>query len=203
MSQVALDFVIAAGQPVLAGPVQANLVKLRDAINSGLDSTNLAAAILQALHAPGDLKMSAIAAPPTGWLLCDGSAVSRTGSNAPLFAAIGTTYGVGDGTTTFNLPDFRGRMPVGVGTQANVNALNKNDGVAVANRSPQHHHSVNGAEMNVGAIGTVDANDRPGSSAWNGSGRAGGYNFSWGNGGAYSSAADTPPFLTVNFFIKL
>lgn len=46
---------------------------------------------------------------PSGWLLCDGSAVSRT-TYAALFAVIGTNFGSGDGSTTFNLPDFRGRF---------------------------------------------------------------------------------------------
>lgn len=59
---------------------------------------------------------------PAGWLLCNGQAVSRT-TFAALFAAIGTTYGVGNGTTTFNLPDMRGRVPAGKdnmgGTSAN------------------------------------------------------------------------------------
>lgn len=50
---------------------------------------------------------------PTGWLLCHGQAVSRT-TYAALFAAIGTVYGVGDGTTTFNLPDLRGRVIAGL-----------------------------------------------------------------------------------------
>lgn len=49
---------------------------------------------------------------PTGWLLCAGQAVSRT-TYADLFTEIGTTYGVGDGSTTFNLPDYRGRVGVG------------------------------------------------------------------------------------------
>lgn len=49
---------------------------------------------------------------PTGYLYCDGQAVSRT-EFAALFAAIGTTYGVGDNATTFNVPDLRGRMPLG------------------------------------------------------------------------------------------
>jgi microcystin-dependent protein len=49
---------------------------------------------------------------PTNWLLCDGSAVSRS-TYSSLFAAIGTQYGVGDGTTTFNLPDLRGKVGVG------------------------------------------------------------------------------------------
>lgn len=49
---------------------------------------------------------------PAGWLLCDGAAVSRA-TYASLFAAIGTTYGVGDGATTFNLPNLGGRVRVG------------------------------------------------------------------------------------------
>jgi microcystin-dependent protein len=49
---------------------------------------------------------------PTGWLECDGSAVSRT-TYATLFALVGTTYGVGDGSTTFNVPNFGGRNPRG------------------------------------------------------------------------------------------
>lgn len=55
------------------------------------------------------------AAAPSGWLLCDGAAVSRT-TYARLFTVIGTTYGAGNGTTTFNLPDARGRNIIGVGT---------------------------------------------------------------------------------------
>jgi microcystin-dependent protein len=59
---------------------------------------------------------------PSGWLLCDGSAVSRT-TYAALFAVIGTIYGAGNGSTTFNLPDLRGRVVAGVdnmgGTAAN------------------------------------------------------------------------------------
>lgn len=51
--------------------------------------------------------------PPTGWLLCDGSAVSRT-AYARLFSAISTTFGVGDGSTTFNVPDLRGRVIAGI-----------------------------------------------------------------------------------------
>ena len=51
---------------------------------------------------------------PTGWLLCNGDAVSRS-TYADLFAVIGTTFGVGDGSTTFNVPDFRGRVPAGDG----------------------------------------------------------------------------------------
>ena len=62
------------------------------------------------------------ASEPSGWLLCFGQAVSRT-TYAALFAVVGTTYGVGDGSTTFNLPDLRGRVVAGQdnmgGTSAN------------------------------------------------------------------------------------
>lgn len=54
------------------------------------------------------------AAAPTGWLLADGSAVSRT-TYADLFDLIGEAFGAGNGTTTFNLPDLRSRIPVGAG----------------------------------------------------------------------------------------
>lgn len=49
---------------------------------------------------------------PAGWILCDGSAVSRTTYSA-LFAVLSTAYGVGNGTTTFNVPDLKGRVPAG------------------------------------------------------------------------------------------
>ncbi len=60
----------------------------------------------------GDIKESAVAGPQLGWLECDGSAVSRLDFSG-LFAAIGTTYGTGDNSTTFNIPDYRGRFRIG------------------------------------------------------------------------------------------
>ena len=61
---------------------------------------------------PGMLAPYAGKTAPSGWLLCDGSAVSRT-TYADLFAVIGTTYGAGNGSTTFTLPDLRGRVAAG------------------------------------------------------------------------------------------
>jgi len=60
---------------------------------------------------------------PNGWLLCDNSAVSRA-TYAALYAIIGTTYGVGDGSTTFNVPDMRGVFPRGAGTSAKLTNAN-------------------------------------------------------------------------------
>ena len=62
----------------------------------------------------GSIKMWGSVNPPANWALCNGQAVSRT-TYATLFSRIGTTYGAGDGSTTFNLPDFRDRFPVGAG----------------------------------------------------------------------------------------
>lgn len=71
------------------------------------------------LKAPGEVTMYAGSVAPAGSLLCDGTAYSRT-IYAALFAAIGTTFGTGDGSTTFNVPDLRGRMAIGVGTGTKV-----------------------------------------------------------------------------------
>ena len=62
--------------------------------------------------APGDIKPRAADSVPYGWLLCDGQAVDRT-KYAALFAKIGVTYGDGDGVSTFNVPDMRGRAVMG------------------------------------------------------------------------------------------
>jgi microcystin-dependent protein len=75
----------------------------------------------------GSILMFAGSTAPDNWLLCDGTAVSRATYNK-LFQAIGTTWGAGNGTTTFNLPDMRGAAPAGVGisvgyTQAETIAL--------------------------------------------------------------------------------
>lgn len=67
---------------------------------------------LQGFAPIGTLLPYAGASSPTNWLLCDGSSISRT-TYAELFSAIGTTYGSGDGSTTFGIPDLRGRTPVG------------------------------------------------------------------------------------------
>jgi len=61
---------------------------------------------------PGTIAYVGMNSTPTGWLKANGAAISRT-TYASLFSAIGTTYGAGDGSTTFNLPDLRGEFPRG------------------------------------------------------------------------------------------
>jgi microcystin-dependent protein len=76
---------------------------------------------------------------PVGYLWCDGSAVSRT-TYAALFNAIGTSWGAGDGSTTFNLPDCRSRVGVGVGSHAEVASVGLTDGLPLASRRAKHGH---------------------------------------------------------------
>jgi microcystin-dependent protein len=91
-----------ANSPLRAGDLNADFTSLDGRVN----------ALEAAVVAPGSVVayagvVASNAQPPAGWLLCDGSSVSRT-QYAALFAAIGTSAGAGDGSGTFNLPDYRG-----------------------------------------------------------------------------------------------
>lgn len=80
---------------------------------------------------------------PSGYLLCDGSAVSRS-TYAKLFAIIGTTYGSGNGSTTFNVPDLRGRVAVGknAGSFASLGATGGEENHTMTiNEMPAHKHT--------------------------------------------------------------
>jgi microcystin-dependent protein len=100
------------------------------------------------------------AAAPGGWLICDGTAISRT-TYAALFAAISTTFGAGDGSTTFNLPDMRGRHAVGknAATFATLGGTGGAETVVLTNaQMPIHSHS--GVSGGSGTLTT--GNDSPG-----------------------------------------
>lgn len=165
-------------------------------------------------------------AAPSGYLICDGTSLSTTTYSA-LFAAIGYAYGGSGGT--FNLPDMRGRVPVGVGTHSDVNALNKNDGIStVANRRPKHQHTVYDPGHNHTFSGTTSGMGHNlmrdagggGNVAWVGGNNMSGigdhtHTFSGTTStpttgmkvnpeGASSSTSpvDTMPFITINYIIK-
>jgi microcystin-dependent protein len=105
----------------------------------------------------GTIKEFAGATAPSGWLVCDGSAVSRT-TFANLFSVIGTVYGVGDGSTTFNLPDFQGRSPKGVGTSSGGTdvthvAETVTLGLKQNDKMQGHRHEMWGADSATGGTG--------------------------------------------------
>jgi microcystin-dependent protein len=77
------------------------------------DRVSTLEATVGSMFPAGTILASAITTAPDGWAICDGSAVSRS-TYASLYAAIGTTYGVGDNVTTFNLPNLKGRTIFGL-----------------------------------------------------------------------------------------
>ena len=86
---------------------------------------------------------------PSGWFWCDGSAYSRT-TYAALFAAIGTTWGVGDGSTTFNVPDLRGRAPIGVGQGSGL--TNRTLGSKLGEEGHANTLAENGTHTHTGGL---------------------------------------------------
>lgn len=90
---------------------------------------------------------------PAGYLLCDGTAVSRT-VYATLYAVIGDTFGAGDGETTFNLPDLSGRVPLGVSMSHALGSTGGSETVTLIEAElPAHVHEVpqHGHEDTIGA----------------------------------------------------
>jgi len=79
---------------------------------------------------------------PEGYLMCDGSAVSRS-TYATLFGVIGTTFGAGDGSTTFNLPDLSGRVPLGMSSTHLLGSTGGSETVTLTEQElPAHVHEV-------------------------------------------------------------
>ena len=157
---------------------------------------------------------------PAGWLFCDGSAVSRV-QYPELFSALSTTFGSGDGSATFNIPDLRGRMPFGKGTHSDVATLGNNEGASLANRRPKHQHTVYFSDPNhnhglrVNGNTTMNLSNVAAGSGGFGLTSAGGSTLDvWPsatnlnikvnpeNASSSTSPTDAPPYLVVNYIIK-
>lgn len=99
----------------------------------------------QAVAPTGTIVMYAGSTAPAGWYMCDGTFKNRT-TDARLFSVVGTTFGAGDGSTTFNLPDMTNRFPIGVGAYGGT-ALGGNEGEVgidpthIGNRVAYNQHS--------------------------------------------------------------
>jgi microcystin-dependent protein len=93
------------------------------------------------LVATGAIQFYAMNTAPSGWLKANGTAISRT-TYATLFTAIGTTFGVGDGSTTFNVPDLRGEFARGWDDGRGIDT-SRAFGSAQTDAFKSHNHSVN------------------------------------------------------------
>lgn len=142
------------------------LNELSASLNDDPSFATTVANALAALVPAGTISQTARSTAPTGYLLCDGSAVSRT-TYATLFAAIGTAYGTGDGSTTFNIPNFKGRVPVGYDSaQTEFNALNKPGGAKTHTLAeaemPIHTHTQNSHTHTYSGTTSLDGNHNHG-----------------------------------------
>ena len=139
---------------------------------------------------------------PEGYMLCDGSAISRT-TYATLFSVIGTTYGVGDGSTTFNLPNLKGRVTVGYdSTDSNFDTLGETGGekahTLTVNEMPSHSHDLTYVKSAITPLDTA------GISGYNqnntGTGTKTNAVENTGGGEAHNNLQ---PYIVINYIIKV
>ena len=111
--------------------------------NTVILSAEVNANFIESQGNAGEIKMYGGSSAPSGWLLCQGQAISRTTYSA-LYAVIGTIYGVGNGSTTFNVPDLQDKFPIGT---SGTKALGSTGGVAskalTVTELPSHTHTQN------------------------------------------------------------
>ncbi len=177
-------------------------IKLRDL------ERRLAVAETRSSIPAGSITATGRVTAPTGWLLCDGSAVSRSDFSG-LFDAIGTAYGAGDGSATFNLPDFRGRFPLGKAAAGTGSTLGGTGGTIDhihdlgSTPGTQAHAQVAWLAAGAGVRGrriTV-----AGYTSTHSTGAAAGAGAAETTGTALAGDTNTanPPFVTVNVMIKI
>jgi microcystin-dependent protein len=178
---------------------------------TGTNTTQLATtafvnASIAAIPTPsvsGSIVMWPTVTAPTGYLLCDGTAVSRTTYSA-LYAVVGTTFGVGDGSTTFNVPNYTNRVPYGTTIGATGGTA---DAVVVSHThtatvtDPGHLHTFQGG-TNSGNGGAGSGGVVANITTLNTSTAVTGISVANSTAGISGTNQNLPPYLGINFIIK-
>lgn len=170
----------------------------------------------------GSLTAFAGATAPTGWLICDGSAVSQT-TYASLYAVVGSTYNTGgEGAGNFRLPNIKGRVIVGLdASDSDFNVLGETDGAKTHTLTtaemPSHNHTGSisggshshsmstGAALTLGAGNSLFANsgNPPVTSAGNtGTSASHSHTLSINNEGSGGAHNNLQPYIALNWIIK-
>lgn len=166
-----------------------------------VDNVIAVKALVDAANPSGAMMLWTTNTAPSNWLLCYGQAVNRT-TYSDLFAVIGTTFGVGDGSTTFNLPDMRGRFPLGQddmgGSSANRVTSANADGIGLSDGAETHTLDTSELAAHTHSVRTKDTGGTQQSLSANASS---GMTTSGSTGG--DAAHDNmSPYLTLNYIIK-
>jgi microcystin-dependent protein len=177
----------------------------------GTNTTQIATtAFVQAAGLVGEIKMWGTASAPSGYLLCDGSSVSTT-TYAALFAVIGYTFG-GSGAS-FTLPDYRGRMPIGVsgsyalastGGSANAVVVSHTHTATSVVTDPGHTHTFSIGPRLGGSYNYPSNSDSIGGTGVGTNSNTTGITVATTNSteGVSGTGANLPPYLAINFIIK-
>lgn len=183
---------------------------------TGTSTTQLATtAFATAAISPftGAMLMWPTATAPSGFLLCNGQTVSRS-TYAALFAILGVVFGSGDGSTTFTLPDYRDRLPIGAGTTYAAAATGgSKDAVVVSHThtgttaaSGPHTHVINeGAQGDTPGGTLTSGDDYTSNVAFTQTTTSGGdhtHTITTNSTGVSGTNANLPPYLGVYFIIK-
>jgi microcystin-dependent protein len=160
----------------------------------------------------GVINMWGTGTAPTGYLLCAGAAVSRS-TYAALFAVIGTTFGVGDGTTTFNLPNYTNRMPYGTtlastGGSADAVVVSHTHTATTTATDSGHTHTIKDGDVNTRTnpyfnwVGTGGASIGVNGASTDSSTANITATTTVASAGVSGTNANLPPYLGINFIIK-